>query len=207
MDLMLFPIGAAEKMNMLLFEKHFPKRVKKALSLSKEEDRLRSFSAGVLLHMVLGVKEEDLSFNERGKPFLLDKSLFFSLSHSGEYSAIAVDNGEVGTDIEKITFPRPSVAKKCFTPPEQEWMEKDLQKRFFVLWTLKESVSKFLGKGLSLDMSSFCVLPLTEGKSIFLEGKEIFGNYAFFEDYCISVCGAHPTKSITPKVILKNDII
>ena len=53
---------------------------------------------------------------------------------------------------------RQQVAKRFFTPVEQEWLSKRPAEEFFRLWTRKESFTKALGKGLTLPLDSFSAL-------------------------------------------------
>jgi phosphopantetheinyl transferase len=96
----------------------------------KEEDQLRSLAAGFLLGKYLDVKSaEDLRYNEYGKPFLVRAGApFFSLSHAGNFAALATDAVEIGVDIEPASA-----------------MENAEDRR---LWTAREAAGKALGIGL-----------------------------------------------------------
>jgi phosphopantetheinyl transferase len=96
----------------------------------KIEDQLRSLAAGFLLGKYLNVKSaEDLRYNEYGKPFLVRAGApFFSLSHAGNFAALAVGETEIGVDIE---------------PASAMENTEDLR-----LWTAREAAGKALGLGL-----------------------------------------------------------
>lgn len=164
----------------------FPLRYERAMRFRCREDQLRCLGAGVLLHRGLYIKEENLRYNAHGKPYVPEFEGDFSLSHSGELTVLAVsDSGVVGVDVERIDRRHLDIATRVFQPEEIAWMKSsrglEQQKdavcenkeeetkiaqedvNFFRLWTLKESVMKAEGKGLSLSPASFSVLPLIEG--------------------------------------------
>ncbi|SDJ96631.1 4'-phosphopantetheinyl transferase family protein [Microbulbifer yueqingensis] len=100
-----------------------------------------------------------------GKPELVDEpGLHFSLSHSGDWIALAVsEDSPVGVDIEQPRRQRDimRIAHRYFhadecalleAPPESETL-----RQFYRLWTLKEAFFKARGTGISegLDRISF----------------------------------------------------
>ncbi|MFE2597727.1 4'-phosphopantetheinyl transferase family protein [Streptomyces sp. NPDC059396] len=102
-----------------------------------------------------------------GKPFVAGMPWFhFSLSHSGDLVALAVDVLPVGVDIQRIGAANPDVGKRYFHP--EEWASvaeragADRTYRFHALWALKESYTKHTGQGLRTRLDSFVV---QDGKS------------------------------------------
>lgn len=171
----------------------FPKRLERAKKFRFREDYLRCIGAGILLEYA-GICEADIIYNAYGKPEA--PGVFFSLSHSGKYALLAADSVPVGADIEKnVPFHR-GVAERVFTPEELAWMELSPEKRFYELWTLKESVSKLDGRGLQMELGSFSALPLTQGKPIFSEKGLIYGKSTPFDDCTVSVCSEKPVEEI-----------
>ena len=107
--------------------------------------------------------ELTLDIDTRGKPFLSSNSplcLSFNLSHSGNRFVLAVSkNYDLGVDIENIKRERAilKIAQRYFSLSEIRGL-KNLSKalqitRFYELWTLKESVVKACGYGLSGRLS------------------------------------------------------
>jgi len=80
-----------------------------------------------------------------------------SLSHSGDILVCAVASGDaIGVDVE-TRRPRTSaatVAAQYFSPVEASWIEADPDRRFQMLWVLKEAYLKALGVGLAGGLSS-----------------------------------------------------
>lgn len=84
-----------------------------------------------------------------GKPYVVDGSLHFNLSHSGDYALIAVTpHAPVGVDIQQHrqrTRWR-AIAERFFAPHEAASLQNDAD--FYRLWVIKEAVLKALGTGL-----------------------------------------------------------
>lgn len=150
-------------------------RREKALRIRREEARLRSIGAGLLLREA-GIASP-FSYGGHGKPYI-PGGVHFSLSHSGELCALAVCGAPIGLDAEKIA-PVRRAAARALTDEEREFMETDPERRFAYLWTRKEAVLKCTGAGLSQPMNAFSVLGDTaspEGAVLSLYTVE-YGNY------------------------------
>jgi len=157
-------------------------------------DKARCLVAGLLLRQLCGVTDDSqLMIGENGKPYLKNGSVYFNLSHSGDYAVLAVADSEIGVDIEKVTPYDDAVAARCFTQAEQEWIKKQgNDEAFFTLWTAKESLMKGFGLGLSLPPESFCVLPKEESPYL-INGREWFLDWLMYKGYMI--CYATGNKS------------
>ena len=101
------------------------------------------------------------------------EGLFISITDTVNYWACCIEDHPVGLDMEELSrVVKPQTAKRLHKDEQQylsalsegssEWTEE-----FFSVWTRKEAWSKYKGKGLSLDFSSFSVL---EGR---LEGVPV----------------------------------
>lgn len=130
-----------------------------------------------------GLVREKLGFSgefertENGKPYAEGCSIRFNISHSGTYAAVALSDGEVGIDIERIREVNLKIAEK-FSSDEREYIQsaENPQKAFFEIWTAKEAYLKKCGTGLTVPLDSFSVIGMTD-------------IYRFFyEDCLISVC-------------------
>ena len=104
------------------------------------------------------------SLNQYGKPTLVNSTLEFNLSHSGEFALVAVTQGrKVGVDVERIRQGISShvIAQQYFSKAEvAELQSLPLEQResaFFICWTRKEAYIKAQGLGLSLPLESFDV--------------------------------------------------
>ncbi len=124
------------------------------------EDQLRCLAGGLLIGHALGEScWAKLSFGSQGKPFF-PEGPFFNLSHSGDFTALAVCHAPVGIDIQK-QGPADffALANRCFHPAERQLLASapDTAQMFYTLWTLKESYMKADGRGFSLDPLSFAI--------------------------------------------------
>ena len=102
--------------------------------------------------------------SERGKPCFrgIDR-LFFSISHSFPYYAVAFSERSIGVDIEKIRNYGAGIPERMFTENEKRYAGTD-PGRFFEIWTKKEAYSKYTGMGVFSGFRSFDVLlpPLSD---------------------------------------------
>ena len=111
--------------------------------------RAQKFFAWKLLERVLarcfGLKMEELDIRrtQNGKWGCSD--LFFSLSHSGNFVAVAVSNGPVGIDVEKFDASRFSLALSEKIATEREREGGASPRNLIELWTKKEAVFKLSG--------------------------------------------------------------
>lgn len=120
----------------------------KELEKRKTEHRKREFLGVRLALKALLGKEVVVIYNEDGKPFLADKSLQISISHSKNWIAVLVHPKlAVGIDIE---CPSPKIEKvytRFLSELEQQeiYQERDTRK-LQLAWSAKEALYKIIGK-------------------------------------------------------------
>ena len=175
------------------FKTCFPRRYAESKKFLHARDSLLSLGAAYLLYAVLGLREDDITLSDWGKPLVKDpaSSLHFNLSHSGNLVVLASDKDDVGIDIERIDPENLSVADSVFLPEEEVWMKEKPLERFHILWTLKESVMKATGLGFELEPASFTVFPDAPGSSHIYNGKEWFSRWMLFDGYALSLTARH----------------
>ena len=152
--------------NQRLLELVAPERREKVIRYRMPDDRKRSLGAGIILRRILhenGLTENDLRYSGNEKP--VAASVFFNVSHAGDYVVGVSSNCEVGCDIEKIRKAPMEIAWRHFQATESACIQAapDSDKAFFTLWTLKESYMKMTGKGMSLQLNSFEIVRTTDG--------------------------------------------
>jgi len=198
----LLLMDADELKNSDLFQKAMelvgePRR-NRVEKLRKEENKRLSVAAGLLLrYAFLSVNQRNL-YNEievttNGKPFLPNNEYYFSLSHSGKFAICTFSDGPIGCDIEKYRDNLPRATKKIFSVDERSTFqaldESEKIAFFFQLWTSKESVTKWIGKGIAYPFESFTVMDGKQvGKSIFIMEKYLYLKFYQIENYAISLC-------------------
>ena len=110
----------------------------------------------------------EISFSEQGKPFIKDREdFFFNLSHSGQLAVCALSDRPVGIDIEGRQTFKKHLIQRVFATEEMELIElaqgidgqAGMSTDMFctLLWTVKESLMKYFGKGLSMDPAAIRV--------------------------------------------------
>lgn len=146
-----------------------PERREKVIRYRMPDDRKRSLGAGIILRRILqenGLSESDLRYSENEKPVVDSmNSVFFNVSHAGDYVVGVSSDCEVGCDIEKIRKAPMEIALRHFQAMESAYIQAapDRDKAFFTLWTLKESYMKMTGRGMSLPLDSFEIVRTTDG--------------------------------------------
>jgi 4'-phosphopantetheinyl transferase len=136
------------------------------------------------------------SSTEFGKPAIAGCAPFrFNISHSGNWIVCIVDTRDVGIDIEKIEEVELSVAEDYFSREEYHDIinSKDPKTRFIEYWTLKESYIKYVGKGLSMPLNSFCIkFEENDRITVSVDGTLLkglnFKQYDVAEGYKMAVC-------------------
>ncbi len=133
--------------------------------IKPELRKRQSVGAGYLLFLLkkrFGI-EGDAVILPGGKPvFRDDKDVCFSISHSGNYAALAFGETPIGMDMECARQANLKVAKRFFEPEEYAYLagkggteQADI---FCKIWTAKEALVKASGDGLSIPLENFSVL-------------------------------------------------
>ncbi len=112
----------------------------------KSEIHKRGFLSVRCLLKEVGYSDEDLIYDEFGKPHLKDKK-YISITHSYTFSGIIIaDDTPVGIDIEMQRDKIKKIAHK-FTPIKKYTeIGENLIKKLTVVWGAKESLYKIYGK-------------------------------------------------------------
>ncbi|MCM1531484.1 MAG: 4'-phosphopantetheinyl transferase superfamily protein [Bacteroides sp.] len=119
-----------------------------------------------VLQTELGVNDSlNMARTAQGKPYLAGyPDFFFNYSDSGETLVLATGGSPVGVDVEQMR-PRglEGVLERFFLPEEslpvrQAQGEQERTAQFFLLWTAKESLLKYVGCGLGGEMRRYPVL-------------------------------------------------
>lgn len=120
------------------------------LNTMKSESHQKGFLSVRMLLKHCGYSDFDLFYDENGKPHLKDGK-HISISHSFDFSAIAISNQVIGIDIEKCKEKVLRIAPRFMDISHLEELpqEKQIQKAT-VVWGIKESIFKIKNeKGIS----------------------------------------------------------
>jgi phosphopantetheinyl transferase len=129
--------------------------------------RLEFMKSHWLLRTILSGYVEDqagsirLAYRDKGKPYLPDHTLYFSLSHSHDVWLLALTTaGDIGADIEKLVpiEGMDAIIRRYLHRDEREKLSGlDPQRKiraFYQIWTQLEAFVKMHGLGLHAKMST-----------------------------------------------------
>lgn len=148
---------------------------------------------------VLDIFNEEIKITttEYGKPVLQNNpNIHFNVSHAGEYIVCTIADEPVGIDIEIIKPINMQIAKRFFAQDEISYILDGNQiRRFFEVWTKKESRIKCEGYGFKKPLKSFSVF--------YQEDK-----YRYYKTYQNkkTICHVCSKKDVTPNVRVINII-
>ncbi|WP_196889540.1 4'-phosphopantetheinyl transferase family protein [Aureivirga sp. CE67] len=167
-------------------------RSQERVSKMKNQMARKAFLSVRHLLKIAGYKDEDVTYNENGKPFLSDGKNI-SISHSFEYAVVAINNEDsIGVDIEKKRDKIVRIAKK-FIGVEKSFvdLEKDIEK-LTRIWGAKESLFKIHPEGAIQFDTHLMISPFemtdkqTKGrlhKNDFDETYDVF--FEEFDGFCL----------------------
>lgn len=169
-------------------------RCRQILKYLQPGDRKLSLGAWRLLEETLGrygFSAGEVTTDRNGK--LICDGIYFNLSHSAHMALCAVSDVPVGCDIEQVTNAPLDIAEHVFSDKERRYIwagrsARETDRRFFRLWTMKESYLKMTGEGMNLpperveiDPCTLTILRDSVSQSCTLQNMTV-------DDYEISVC-------------------
>ena len=133
------------------------------LQFQRYEDRLDRLVGRLLLRDALieqGFSDDCLEriiLDENSRPYI-NKNIDFNISHSGDIVICALsENCRIGIDIERITPVNSADYHQFFSSHQLHEIAaaKDPNHNFFDSWTIRESLLKADGRGLTLPLQNF----------------------------------------------------
>lgn len=188
--------------------------------LINKKDKIRTLIGEILIRTIilkeLKIKHDNIQFdkNKYGKPYLSGyKDFNFNISHSGDFVVCVIDEKPIGVDIEQEKLiEHKEIAGNFFTEGEYKYISKgdlDTQiRKFYDIWTLKESYIKCCGTGLSMKLNSFSISIDTD-KNISVDSSDEYAFKIFnqLSGYKMSVCSLNKEISQNIKIINQDDLI
>lgn len=167
---------------------------KKRIDSMKSESHQKGFLAVRTLLQHLGYSDFDLYYDAQGKPHLKDEKCI-SISHSHQFSAIAVSTHSIGIDLELVKEKTLKIASRFMDVSHLENLsEIEKIQKATVIWGIKESIFKIKSQeGISFPNHIFenkfnLEDKITEAQLRFNSEIENFNIvFNFVEDY-IYVC-------------------
>ena len=163
-----------------------PKNLQDRINRYKQKsDRLRSAIGYMLVENLYceafsTIKCPPILFTQKGKPYFENNPVYFSVSHSGNLIVCALNETEIGIDIEEITEFNPNLIDRVCSITEKEYIGASKSK-FFEIWTAKEAYSKLCGLGIPMGMKNINV----DFKNSLVENKKLI--VTTIEDYIVSI--------------------
>ena len=156
-------------------------------------------------HTGLHNSDIHIARNHFGKPFVNGLyDFYFNISHSGCWVTCAIDNSEVGVDVEEIKQIDFEVAHSFFSSAEyHDLMRCEESQRlpyFYEIWTLKESYVKAIGKGLSEPLPSFSIQVQDHEINCTASSNHppvFFQKWNFLCGYKLAACSFQPATATT----------
>ena len=110
----------------------------------KSVKRQQEWLATRALLMHTPYKELQILYHSNGKPYLSDKSMHISISHTQSHVAIAISGEPIGIDIETKNRNALAVSNAFLQPHETEALQgnTDRDKEALRIWTAKEAAFK-----------------------------------------------------------------
>ena len=149
-----------------------------------------------------GEKEPEYLVSEHGKPYFEDGRICFNLSHSGTLAVCAVSDREVGADVQQYRHFEDNLIRFVFQPGEMQRIyacETPEQRDILCtrLWTVKESIMKYLGTGIGLRYDlDFFVIRVDWGLGLHLPYNTGSGGYfnipSFNKGQCLNLAIGYP---------------
>ena len=118
--------------------------------------------------------EIEYLYTDFGKPYFPGSTLAFNLSRSRNYFAYIIEPAcECGIDLEILyePFEMKGILNNYFSLNERNYIlnandKKEELKRFYIVWTRKESFLKMTGIGLNSDLQDTCVFEKAKNEQI-----------------------------------------
>ena len=132
----------------------------------------------------INFSDDDIIFNEHGKPFLKGNLVYFNISHYGNLCAVAISDNEVGIDTEHRDMMKDGFNEKEYRTWLSDKEQKELLKSddpvgfLAIKWAEKRSILKMIGSGL-LNVQSL--------KNAFRRKRRYNVTSFWIGNYCLSV--------------------
>lgn len=125
---------------------------------------------------------DDILIGDKGKPYLKDNRVLFSVSHSKILWMVAISDKLIGADLEVAKDKnKDKIASKVFSENENKYIELWGDYGFYRLWTRREALIKALG------LTVFNKMPdLVDVKHDLIDSININGKIYYFKDIEIS---------------------
>ena len=175
--------------------------------LKFDDSKLLSLYSELLVRYLLSKLTKDslpdfvFDRTKKGKPYVSGHDdIDFNISHTkGMILCSVTDTGKVGVDVERIRPIKYNIMKRCFNTDEISYVEKQpsSDQKFFEIWTKKEAYTKYLGTGLTIDITAINMLSPDHADKV----------YSFESDDYIFSIYCDDKKTVSPVCISEDELI
>lgn len=130
-----------ESLQELMDSVEMNERSQKRVGGMRSESHIKGFLAVRKLLEVAGLSDFELFYTDDGKPHLKNGKRI-TISHSFDFSVIAISDSEIGIDIEKNRDKIQRIASKFIGKESEYLVEENLVEQLTVIWGAKESLFK-----------------------------------------------------------------
>jgi phosphopantetheinyl transferase len=177
-------------------EDFFLKKVHLQKEINHPHKKLQHLAGRYLLQLLNpGFPLHLIEFADSNKPLLSNKEFHFSISHCGDFAAAIIsENTVVGIDVELVQPKIEFIKHKFLSSREQKLLPALNAQLLTLLWSCKEAVYKWYGRG-GVDFKSHIVIKnisINDNEGIvecrFMKEKERDLNIPFhmFRNLCLA---------------------
>ena len=140
--------GGGEKMSKI--------QVRISYFFNKNSIELRKQIQNCLIKEIGGVENKiKIKKGKYGKPYIANEhGIDYNIAHTIGVGVIAFCEHSIGVDVEYVRGIPEEVLKRCYHSEEQQYVleangKKEMERRFYEVWTKKEAYVKYLGVGIN----------------------------------------------------------
>lgn len=160
---------------------------------AEHEFAYRLLSEALQTHF--GINSFTVERDAGGKPFLAEyPDIKFNISHCSGLAVCGISDVEIGVDAELVRTYNVKVMKRIFSEGEAELVAASEKPDydFFRIWTLKECLGKYLGRGLFPGISEYS-FDLSGDRPVCARAAEAVFTQRFIDKkWLIGVCSHKP---------------
>lgn len=161
--------------------------------LNHDWRRRQWLASRLLVKMMTGDHDHEISYDQYNKPHLPGTSLHLSISHSYDKIAVIIDNEkETGIDIELVKPKIERIAEKFMCDDEMRTAQGDhAVESLYVHWCAKEALYKLYGKKELIFRENILIRPFNYSGEGNIRGRIVTRDYDKSFDLHYEREGAH----------------
>ncbi len=139
-------------------------------NFGSEKRKLEYLAVRAIIYTMYST-EVGIEYNEDGSPYISDRSVEISITHTGKYAAVLLHpTKRVGIDIERVSERVERVKKRFLSSEELSHIDKDNERTHLtIMWAAKEALYKVIGVKIvefTEDIIISTFVPYLEGEIV-----------------------------------------